>query len=162
MDVLVGWLWAVEFWHWWAFGLLLLVVEAFVASTVLVWPAAGSFVTGVVIAFEPELDWRYQILILALASGAAAFAWDYRFGGKRMPVTDRPDLNVRTDRYLGRRAVLADELADGRGRVTFDDGMWQVRNETGEPLAAGTRIEVVGADGPTLLVRRVAADRNPL
>ncbi len=155
MDVLIGWLWAVEFWHWWAFGLVLLVVEAFVTSTVLIWPAAGSFVTGVVVAFDPELDWRYQILILALASGTAAFAWEYRFGRRRTPVTDRPDLNVRTARYLGRRTELADGLTDGRGRVTFDDSTWQVRHETGEPLPAGATIEVVGADGPTLLIRRV-------
>ena len=155
MDVLIGWLWAIEFWHWWAFGLALLALEAFVTTTVLVWPAAGCFVTGAVAAAVPDLDWRYQILILALASGAAAFAWEHVMGRRRTAGSDRPDLNVRTAQYLGRRAVLADGLRGGRGRVTFDDSVWQVRNETGETLAAGTEVEVVGADGLTLLVRRV-------
>jgi membrane protein implicated in regulation of membrane protease activity len=39
--------------------------------------------------------------------------------------------------------------------VTFDDSVWQVRSETGETLAPGTEVEVIGADGVTLLVRRV-------
>ena len=155
MDVLIGWLWAIEFWHWWAFGLALLVVEAFITSMVLVWPAAGSFVVGVIVAFAPDLDWRYQILILALTSGAAAFAWEYAIGRRRAPASDRPDLNVRTAQYLGRRAVLTDALNGGRGRVAFDDSVWQVRTETGETLQAGTEIEVVGAEGLTLLVRPV-------
>lgn len=155
MDVLIGWLWAIEFWHWWAFGLALLVVEAFITSMVLVWPAAGSFVVGVIVAFVPDLDWRYQILILALTSGAAAFAWEYAIGRRRAPASDRPDLNVRTAQYLGRRAVLTDALSGGRGRVAFDDSVWQVRTETGETLQVGMEIEVVGAEGLTLLVRRV-------
>lgn len=155
MDVLIGWLWAIEFWHWWAFGLALLVVEAFITSMVLVWPAAGSFVVGVIVAFAPDLDWRYQILILALTSGAAAFAWEYAIGRRRAPASDRPDLNVRTAQYLGRRAVLTDALSGGRGRVAFDDSVWQVRTETGETLQVGMEIEVVGAEGLTLLVRRV-------
>ena len=155
MDVLIGWLWAIEFWHWWAFGLALLVVEAFITSMVLVWPAAGSFVVGVIVAFAPDLDWRYQILILALTSGAAAFAWEYAVGRRRAPASDRPDLNVRTAQYLGRRAVLTDALNGGPGRVAFDDSVWQVRTETGETLRVGTEIEVVGAEGLTLLVRPV-------
>lgn len=155
MDVLIAWLWAIEYWHWWALGLALLALEAFLVSTVLVWPAAGSFIVGVVVAFLPELDWRYQVLVLALTSGASAFAWEYGVARRRSRRTDHPDLNVLTARYHGRRTVLQEPLRDGLGRIQLEDSVWQVRSETGAMLEAGIEIEIFGADGLTLLVRPV-------
>ena len=155
MDVLIEWLWAIEYWHWWALGLALLALEAFLVSMVLVWPAAGSFIVGIVVAFVPELDWRYQVLVLALTSGACAFAWEYGVARRRPRQTDHPDLNIRTAQYHGRRTVLKEPLRDGRGWIQLEDTVWQVRSETGATLEAGIEIEIVGADGPTLLVRPV-------
>ncbi len=156
MDVLVGWFWALEYWHWWALGLGLLALEVFIASTILIWPAVGCFVIGGILAVAPDLDWRLQVLALALVSVAAAFGWEYGFARRRTAAADRPDLNVRTARYLGRRTVLDVSLRDGSGRIRLDDSMWQVRSESGDAIAAGTAIEVVGADGATLLVRPVS------
>ena len=49
MDEYVSWLWALEFWHWWAFGVLLIAIEVFAPSTLLIWPAVSAGVIGVLL-----------------------------------------------------------------------------------------------------------------
>jgi membrane protein implicated in regulation of membrane protease activity len=48
--------WEIEFWHWWAFAVLLIALEAFVACTLLLWPGISAAVIGLVVLIRPELS----------------------------------------------------------------------------------------------------------
>jgi len=152
MDEFVAWLWDVEFWHWWALAVALVAIEVFVPSTLMLWPAASAFVLGVVLLIEPDVDWRYQLLLFAVLAVASSLAWA-AWGRKHPGRTDHPKLNVRGQRYVGRRVALDEPLQGGRGRVRIDDTWWNAKTEDGADLPAGGEVEVTGADGITLVVR---------
>ena len=109
--------------------------------------------TGTIVWAFPALDWRVQILLFAILSLIAVFAW-YRWQKKQGPkAKPDSDLNVRANRYLGRRVTLDDALVNGRGRVRIDDSWWQVASEDDAAIDAGATVEIVSHDGTTLIVR---------
>ena len=59
-------------------------------------------------------------------------------------------INERMQSYLGRELTLLDEVSQGMSRVHLDDTVWTVR--CNQPLPAGSRVKVVGADSHILLV----------
>lgn len=157
MDEFVAWLWQIEFWHWWALGLLLIAIEVFAPSTLLIWPAVSAAVVGVVLLVDPTLDWRYQILIFAVLALVTTVAW-FRYWLRRHPTeTDHPTLNVRGRSLVGRRARLDSGSESGRGRIQIDDSSWSFATEDGADLPAGTPVEIVGHDGNLLTVRKSAS-----
>ncbi len=158
MDEYVAWLWDIEFWHWWALGVLLIAIEVFAPSTLLIWPAASAGVVGLLLLLYPTLDWRIQILVFAVLALVTTVAW-FRFWLRRQPgETDHPTLNVRGKSLVGRRGRLDATSDGGRGRLHLDDTSWSYASQDGDDLPAGTTVEVVGHDG-NLLTVRAAADR---
>jgi membrane protein implicated in regulation of membrane protease activity len=159
MDEFIRWLWDVSPWHWWAAGVMLITIEVFAPSTFLIGPSVAAGIVGVVVFFLPELDWRLQVLlfvVLALLVTLLLFAWL-----KRYPLaSDQPNLNSRGQGYVGRRYTLEEALIDGRGRLHIDDTWWQAAEKDGQPLEAGTKIEIVGIDGAVLRVQASAETIN--
>ncbi len=153
MDEFVAWLWEIEFWHWWALAVFLIAIEVFAPSTLLVWPAVSAAIVGGVLLIDPQLDWRYQVLIFAVLALVTTVVW-FRYWLRRHPTeTDHPTLNVRGKSYVGRRAHLDEATQDGRGRLRIDDSRWSFATEDGGDIDAGTAVEIVGHDGNLLTVR---------
>ncbi|MDP6516333.1 MAG: NfeD family protein [Alphaproteobacteria bacterium] len=152
MDEFVAWLWDASYWHWWAFAVALIGIEAFAPSTFLIWPAVSAVVVGIALAVEPGLDWRYQILafaVLAVISNTGWFFWLRRHPTE----SDKPALNLRGASYIGRRVTVEEAFADGRGRLRLDDSWWIAQSEDSATIEAGVVVEIIGADGTTLTVR---------
>lgn len=156
MDEFVAFFWEIEFWHWWAFAIALVAIEAFVASTLLLWPAISAVVIGVVVLVAPDFDWRYQMLLFAVLAVVSTVLWQ-RWLRMRPIKTDHPNLNTRGKSYVGRRITLSEPLTDGRGRVRMDDTWWQAVSDGGEAIETGSEVEVTGTDGATLIVRAAQA-----
>lgn len=153
MDEYVTWLWEFEFWHWWAFGIALIVVEVFaISTTILLWPAISAFLIGLILLVDPGFDWRYQLLVFAVLSVASSIGWQMWLR-KHPTQTDHPMLNTRGRSYVGRRVTLTEPLENGRGRVRIDDTWWQASAEDNQTLAVGVTVEVSDTDGATLIVR---------
>ncbi len=154
MDEFIAWLWQVSYWHWWALGIFLLAIEVFVPSTFLIWPGMSAGVVGVIVAFVPDLDWRMQVLTFAVLAMASTVAWLTWL--RRHPTqTDDPTLNVRAQRYVGRRVTLAETLVNGRGRIKLDDTWWLVESDDSGSIEEGVTIEITGADSTTLKIQAV-------
>lgn len=140
--------WNIVFWHWWAFGALLLVVELLVPGMFFLWMAESAFVTGLVLWFRPALGWEAQLVwfsVLSVVSIVIA-----RKVVIRHPIeTDRPLLNQRAAQYTGRTFVLAEPIVNGSGKIRVDDSTWKV---SGADLPAGSKIRVIGAEGTILKV----------
>ena len=97
MDEFIAWLWDASYWHWWAFAVALIGIEAIAPSTFLIWPAVSAVAVGFALAIDPEIDWRYQILAFALLSMISNLGWFFWL--KRHPSkSDRPALNWRRHR----------------------------------------------------------------
>ncbi|MFB3101696.1 MAG: NfeD family protein [Alphaproteobacteria bacterium] len=155
MDEIIAWLWMLDFWHWWAIGIVLIAVETFAISTFLLWPGISALVMGFIVFFAPDMDWRFQVILFAIMAVITSVGWQVWLR-KNPTKSDHPNLNVRGASFIGRRVTLAEPLANGRGRIEIGDGWWTVSSENGESLDAGIDVEVVDSDGGTLTIKPVA------
>jgi len=147
----------VEYWHWWALGGTLAIVEAFVPGFVFLWLGIAAGLVGCLLWLWPPLGPDYQVLLFAGLSVASVLAWR-RWQRAHPGRSDQPNLNRRGAQYVGRQSVLLAPIANGRGRIQLGDASWAV---TGPDLPAGARVEVIGADGVVLLVRPLADTDAP-
>ena len=155
MDEIIAWLWTLDFWHWWAIGIFLIALEAFVASTFLLWPGISALAMGFIVLLAPDMGWRIQVILFAILAVITSVGWQ-TWLRKNPTKSDHPNLNVRGASFIGRRVTLAEPLANGRGRVEIGDGWWIVSSVNGEDLAAGVDVEVVDSDGGTLTIKPVS------
>jgi membrane protein implicated in regulation of membrane protease activity len=144
---------AVEFWHWWALGGILLIVEALVAGFVFLWLGVAAGLVGALLWLWPGIGPDFQVLLFAALSVVSVVGWR-RWRNAHPAQSDQPNLNRRGAQYVGRQVALAEPIVNGRGRVRLGDAGWAV---AGPDLPAGATVEVVGAAGTVLEVRPVAA-----
>jgi inner membrane protein len=133
-------------WSWIVAGLALLALELVVPGGVLLWLGIAALVTGG-LALALPIYWPVQFLIYGVLALVALGLWLKLRPTERQ--TDRPLLNHRAARYIGREAELSEPMSGGTGRIALDDTVWRV---AGPDLPAGTRVKVTGTDGAVLTV----------
>ena len=147
----------VQFWHWFALGGVLGVLEILAPGFVLIWLGLAAILVGIVLLAWPDMPFGYQLLAYAGFSVLSLLVWFYWL--RRSPVeSDKPTLNRRAEQLIGRRAPVVDAIVNGRGRIKLGDGTWSV---TGPDLPAGHMVEIVGAEGALLEVKPVNGSPPP-
>ncbi len=139
---------AITFWHWLAFGLLLVVVEVFAPGFVFFWLGLGAIITGAVLFLSPSMAWQFQLLLFACLSILSLSIW-YFVARRWSENIGHNSLNRRGDRLEGQVFVLEEAIENGRGRIKVDDGSWVVM---GDDMPKGARVRVTGRDGNVLRV----------
>jgi len=144
----------IEFWHWLSFGCVLLILEMLAPSTLFLWMGVSAIFVSFLEWLMPNMSWQIQFLVFGIMSLVSFFAWRYwsRIKGLDKSDDEYATLNQRSAALVGRKAVLADALQNGHGRIQLDDTYWRVE---GEDCPAGTQVQVTGVDGATLLVKPV-------
>jgi membrane protein implicated in regulation of membrane protease activity len=137
-------------WSWIIAGLILLGLELVVPGGFLVWLGIGGILTGLLTLFQP-LPWAVQWLIFGIFSLVSIVLW-VRVSRRRRAAKAEPELNRRTDHFIGHEAELETPISDGFGRLSLGDTIWRI---TGPDLPAGQRIRIVGADGAVLRVEAI-------
>jgi inner membrane protein len=141
----------IVYWHWWVFGLAMLILEAFMPGAIFLWMGISAGVVGLLALIIPALGWEWQFVIFALLSVSTVVGWKkYR---PYAAVTDRPMLNRRGEQYVGRSFTLREAIVNGVGKLYVDDTTWKI---SGADLPAGRKVQVTGVDGTTLRVEAVA------
>ncbi len=139
MDVL--------YWHWWVFGLVLLVAEMLLPTGfVLLWIGASAIIVGA-LSWALPLNWQIELVLFSVLSLGSFLVWK-----KFRPAvqeSDQPMLNRRGQSYIGRNFTLKDPIVNGVGKLRVDDSQWRI---TGPDVPAGTQVRVTRADGATLHV----------
>ena len=138
------------FWHWWVAAVVFVVIEIFAPGFIFLWLGVAAAVVGLLMWFEPGLDWEFQLLVFALVSVAAIFAWR-AFARRNPPESDHPNLNRRGTQYVGRQFTLEEAIVNGTGVLRVDDTRWKVE---GADLPAGSRVTVIGVEGTVLKVEQ--------
>jgi membrane protein implicated in regulation of membrane protease activity len=136
-------------WSWLILSCLVLLGETLGTAGFLLGVSAAAFITGTVAFVAPGLDWRLQATLFGGLSlvMTALYWWRFR---RFNETTDQPQLNQRVRQMIGSTHLLGDACEAGEGRLQIGDTLWRIRSHA--PLAAGTRIRVIGAEGMTLLV----------
>ncbi|QSA96481.1 NfeD family protein [Methylococcus sp. EFPC2] len=138
----------IVFWHWWAFGALLLILELLAPGMFFLWMAEAAGVTGLLLWMFPTLPLEYQVIAFSVMSIASIGVFR-KYLKKHPIVSDQPLLNRRTAIYIGRVFTLEQPIINGQGRIHVDDTSWKIH---GDDCPAGTKVRVVDADGVVLKV----------
>lgn len=146
-------LWStLDYWHWWAFGLALVIVEMIAPGVFFLWLGIAAGIVGFLVLAMPDLSWQLQLFsfaVLSLASVAIG-----RWLIKRYPIrTDEPRLNRRGEQYIGRVFTLEEPIVNRHGKIRVDDSTWKIEGDDCRP---GTNVRVVGVDGVVLKVERAS------
>ena len=148
MDIL-SWLDGTQFWHWWILAAIFAGIEIVAPGVFFIWLGAAAALTGLIALVIPGLGWEIEALIFAVLAVVTVVYWRNRI--KKSKTADDPasTLNRRGEQMIGRTAVLAEPIQNGRGKAKIDDTMWRVE---GADLPAGTQVKVTGVDGAILKV----------
>lgn len=135
-------------WTWWAFGVVLVILEILLPGAVFVWLGIAAGLMGFVVLISPGLSWQAQFTLFAVLSVVSVVAG--RMYMRRHPThTEDTGLNRRGEQYIGRLFTLNEAIVNGTGKIVIDDTTWKVE---GEDLPAGTRVKVTGVAGVLLKV----------
>ncbi len=141
----------VTFWHWLIAGVILMMLEMFVPGVVFMWLGIAALITGIVSWLSPDMALEWQIIIFAVLSVISVISG--RMYLKRRPLkTDHPTLNRRGEQYIGRHFTLDEPIEGGFGKIKVDDSTWKI---SGDDMPAGTKIEVIAAEGVILKVKEL-------
>ena len=121
----MDWLQAVDYWHWWVLGVVLIVLEILSPAAFFLWLGISAGVVGLVVLFNPGMFWTQQWLLFAVLGVASIVLW--RVYLRRHPTkTASPLLNRRGHQYVGRLFVLDDPVVNGQGKIHVDDSTWKI------------------------------------
>ena len=147
------------FWIWLTLACAFLVLEALVMpSGYLLCLGTAALGVAALVFFLPDLSWLWSLALFALFTVVAGWVWWKALRKKRgrnLVEEDEGLLNVKTRQLVGYRAVLTEDVKDGRGRIRINDSPWPVRADADYP--AGTLVEVTAVQGITLKVRKCDA-----
>lgn len=136
-------LFPLNYWHWFALGLLLLIAEMAGAGGYLLWIGIAAALTGCLLYVAPVIDWQWQLLFFSIASVGCAVLW-WQYQRRHLSIVDEPLLNQRSAQYVGRVFTLSDAIVNGRGKIRVDDSYWEVAAH--DDLPAGTRVKVIALE----------------
>lgn len=150
MDGLLQTFAGVEYWHWLALGLVLLLVELVTGTTYLLWPAVAAWATGLAAMIVP-MPFTVQLIIFAV-SVVLLLLFARPLVRNRLLAGPESDLNEPGRQLTGARGVAVAAFAQGEGRVKLGDTEW--RAESDDAINAGDTVEVLGVNGSSLKVKR--------
>ncbi len=135
-------------WTWLIVAVALAALEMVVPGILLIW-LAGAALMVAVIDFLLPLSWQAEVALFAVLSVLFAYV-GYRWSNQPSQQTsDKPNLNMRGQSYVGRTFVVAEAIQNGRGKVKVGDTLWSV---SGTDAEIGASVRVTGVDGAMLLV----------
>ena len=138
-------------WFWWAAAGVLLILELAAPGVFFIWLAIPAVVVGLLdLAFD--MGWQAELLLFAGLSLVSVFAGRRLLSRKHALDSDQPNLNQRMYNYVGRSYPLHEAIVDGRGRVSIDSTLWEVR---GPDTPKGVHVKVTGVEGLKLTVEPV-------
>ena len=136
-------------WFWWALALALFAAEALLPGTFMLWLGfAAAGVAVIVLVVELPL-WGQWVVFSLLSLLSVWLGWRWRGRHPDEAPTDQPLLNRRAQQYIGRVVQLEGAIVNGNGRAHVGDTLWSV---VGPDLPSGSRVRIVDAQGPRLVV----------
>ena len=140
-----------EFWHWWVFAIVLIILEVFSPGAFFMWMGAAAGVTGLTLLIVPELSWQMQFVIFAVMSIAAILIGKTFFNRKSANIAD-PTLSQLETELTGNIYTVEKPIINGSGRIQVGESTWKAQ---GPDCEAGSPVKVVGVRGAVLVVEPV-------
>lgn len=139
---------------WWlALALGLGMLEMLTMTAFLIWPGLAALAMAVIHALFPGLSGEVLVALFAVLAVVLTYLGKGVFLRGEHRRQAESGLNQRSRRMVGRIGAVV-EHGPGRGIVEIDGMRWNARWDVAlAPAGPGARIEVVEAEGLTLVVR---------
>ncbi len=142
----------VNYWHWIAFGLLLLSGELLGAAGYFLWLGISAILIGVIFTFLP-MSWQLQWVSFAVFSLITTWGW-WRYQHKKDVTCEAEgSLNQREKQLIGKTTRLEENIQAGSCRIKLGDTTWSARSHS--DISAGTVVKVVSVDGIIVTIEPV-------
>jgi membrane protein implicated in regulation of membrane protease activity len=144
-----------EWWHWIAGGIVLILMELVIPSFFVLWFGLGALIVGLLLLVAPGFPLAGQILLWAIASVTMTVLWFRVFSRIR----NKTRIGTAAGDIIGEIGLLvADTAPFQRGKVRFQRPVlgaeeWPCTSDT--EINAGTRVKLVSVEGSFLRVAQV-------
>jgi len=139
-------------WIWMILAAVFFIGEIFTAAFFILWFGVGAVAAGVLALAGVGLGWQFLVfIVVSFALVAASRKFADRFTKAQPP-------GIGADRFVGEMCDVLEEIdnAKNAGRVRMNREEWRAESDTGEVLAAGTRVVVIRMTGTHLVVKKIA------
>ncbi|TXY23372.1 NfeD family protein [Vibrio mimicus] len=141
-----------NFWHWLAFGLILLAAELLGTAGYFLWLGLSALLVGLLLAVMP-MGWQLQWLAFASFSLVTTWLWWRRQFNQDKKQDAERDLNQKDKQLIGRVIQIPEDTPAGEFQISLGDTHWTARCD--QDLEQGSRVSVIAVDGIILIVRPV-------
>ncbi|AMG04028.1 NfeD family protein [Vibrio mimicus] len=141
-----------NFWHWLAFGLILLAAELLGTAGYFLWLGLSALLVGLLLAVMP-VGWQLQWLAFASFSLVTTWLWWRRQFNQDKKQDAERDLNQKDKQLIGRVIQITEDTPAGEFQISLGDTRWTARCE--QDLEQGSRVSVIAVDGIILIVRPI-------
>ncbi|EEW10465.1 NfeD family protein [Vibrio mimicus] len=141
-----------NFWHWLAFGLILLAAELLGTAGYFLWLGLSALLVGLLLAVMP-MGWQLQWLAFASFSLVTTWLWWRRQFNQDKKQDAERDLNQKDKQLIGRVIQITEDTPAGEFQISLGDTRWTARCE--QDLEQGSRVSVIAVDGIILIVRLI-------
>ncbi|UCG93237.1 MAG: NfeD family protein [candidate division WOR-3 bacterium] len=136
-------------WIWIAIAAVFAVGEIFTAGFFLFWFGIGAAVAGILALLGLGIGWQWAAFVIV---SGVLFAVSRRFAER---FTKKQPPGIGADRFIGKKGVVLEDInnIENTGRVRIDKEEWRADSDTGEIIAAGTKVIVTKLDGTHIVVK---------
>ena len=143
-----------EIWYYWALAaLLLFIIEMFTTGFAVICISIGAAGAAIGAALDTSLE--MQFIIFAAVSLLALLG--VRPLLKRLFYNKGEKVITNADAIIGKRGIVCLDIEpnDNNGRVMIDGIDWRAISADNEPIAKGTKVEVVARESIILTVKKL-------
>ncbi|RXJ72113.1 hypothetical protein CS022_17745 [Veronia nyctiphanis] len=144
----------INYLHWLAFGLLLLIAELLGTGGYLLWMGISALIVGALMNFIP-MSWQLQWMSFGALSLATTWLWWRRQLKSDQTGDASRKLNQKESQLVGQEITLDEDVVVGTNRVKLGDTTWSARSSV--EITAGSRVKVVDVDGIILVIEPIEA-----
>ena len=147
MTALLQMLGGLGAWNWLILAVLLFCLEVVIPGVHFLWFGVAALVVGL-LALATGMAWQIQLVLFAAVAIATVFLVR-RYVRPDVAKSDLPNLNERSQQYVGRVVTVAEPIVGGRGKVRVGDSVWQAE---GPDMPAGAAARITGSSGTVLKI----------
>ena len=140
-----------QFWHWWVFAIVLIILEIFSPGAFFMWMGAAAGASGLALLAMPEISWQIQFVIFAVTS-IVAILLGKTFFNRKSANTDDPTLSTLETELTGNIYIVEKPIVNGSGRIKVGESTWKAQ---GPDCDVGSSVKVIGVEGAVLVVETV-------
>lgn len=144
----------INYWHWIAFGLVLIAFELLGTAGYFLWMGLSAIVVGVILACIP-ISWQLQWVSFASFSLITTWLWWRKQKTQDEISDDHRTLNQRDKQLVGRVLILEENIVLGKNRLRIGDTTWSAISNV--ELKQGTSVKITNIEGITLTIEQVTS-----